>query len=110
MIQLNVRIGAGLKDDFSAYCKSNGISMSDEIKQFMVDFINKNTLSIEIDNFFSDALKDGNKRLKVRIDENLRDKFYNVCESKNLPISFVIRSHIVRCVSIYNALKWWNEK
>lgn len=114
MFQIAIRIDKELRRDFNNYCDSIGESMSDVIKKFVMEFIDDTLPPIEIEDFFygNKKKKSGGAggRLNVRVDKEIKDKFFFKCERLGIPSSFILRNYVTKCANMYNALDWLSDK
>jgi len=106
--QISIRINEGLKESFIGYCDNVGLSMTDVLIKFINNYLIGAAPAFEIDDFYNDTLGEDEKRLNLRIDEDLRTKLNEKCKCDNLTASFLLRGYVAKCASIYDALVWWS--
>lgn len=98
---LSFRVNPHLKDDFAEFCEKAGISMSGAVNSLAATSIKMGKIPFVIRMVDYDMKKKEGKvsiRIFVRISDDVKNQFSQICRSAGLTMSSVVKMFMLQCV------------
>ena len=101
---VTIRVDSDLKKEFRSFCERSGTTVSGAINLLMEITVNKKVIPFdittvpEIENFRVSGKKH-EERINVRVDEEKRAMFMEVCKAIGIPMGRLVKMFMASCVN-----------
>ena len=98
--QLQVRVDRKLKEDFAAFCKGAGLTVSGAIHLLMSESIRQNKLPFQVQLIdYNLSGSSDSTIMGIKVAEENKKAFSTVCDSLGLTMAAVIKMYMARCIA-----------